>query len=212
MHKITVIGAGPGAAQYLTLYALDKVKTCDVVIGTKEQLLSINTNSSQIVYEQNKIEKIFDLIKTHEGQEIAVMVTGDPGIYSLAQKIGDKFGKEAIKELIPGISSIQLAFAKIKESWLNVSVFSYHGRKIENLDKVLETSKAVILCDRHNNSKEILRLLLNLGLLKQHPDIYVCQDLSYETEKVIRIAAKEDIEHITAARREMIVIINYNNR
>jgi len=207
MHKISVISAGPGGKGYITLNAREKVKSCDVVIGTGIQLASVETVSSQIVYEESSIDKILDLIAEHEGSRIGVLVTGDAGVYSLAQKIIQRFGKDAVEEIVPGVSSIQLAFARIKEPWLNVQVFSYHGRPLERLEDILTHERVAVLCDREHNSRVILSGLERIGLFEREREIYICQDLSMESERVVEIRSPEDIEGIEPARREIILIL-----
>jgi len=45
-------------------------------------------------------------------QRIAVLVTGDPGLFSLAKPVIERFGRTRCR-VIPGVSSVQTAFARI---------------------------------------------------------------------------------------------------
>ncbi|WP_420267041.1 precorrin-6y C5,15-methyltransferase (decarboxylating) subunit CbiE [Candidatus Magnetominusculus dajiuhuensis] len=206
MYKITVISAGPGGAEYMTYAAVKRARACDILIGTRGQLAALDIAPSDNAIEENRIEEIINLIQRHEDRDVGVLVTGDAGIFSLSQTICDRFGKASVLEVIPGVSSIQAAFAKIKESWLDVRVFSFHGRQIEGAEECLQCPKAVILCDKQNTARAILNALLPLGLFSMERDIYVCQNLTRDGEKIIEIKHPDAIETIMSAGKELIVI------
>ena len=57
------------------------------------------------------------LIEANLGRKrIAVVAGGDPLFYGVARYLCDRLGKERF-EVLPHVSSMQLAFARIKESW-----------------------------------------------------------------------------------------------
>lgn len=208
MGWIVVVSGGPGGPEYITEIARKRAQQAEVVIGSKAQIEAIKPAPGQKVYIETGIDRIMELIEQHRGRDTAVVVTGDAGIYSLCQKIVDRFGKEAVKEVVPGVSSLQVAFARIKEPWLNVRVFSYHGRPLEGLEDVLKNERVAILCDREHNSKVILERLIDYGLFDASRRIYVCQELTLPEEKVIEIGSTEDVEMIEAKGREIVVILS----
>ncbi|MBF0318343.1 MAG: precorrin-6y C5,15-methyltransferase (decarboxylating) subunit CbiE [Nitrospirae bacterium] len=208
MYKITVISAGPGAAEHMTYAAVKRARACDMLIGTKGQLAALDIAPSEHAIEENRIEEILNLIERYEGRDIGVLVTGDAGIFSLSQKICDRFGKDSVLEVIPGVSSVQAAFAKIKESWLDVRVFSFHGRQIEGAEEVLKCPKAVVLCDKQNTSRVILEAMLPLGLFNRERDVYVCQNLAREGEQIIGIRHPGTIKTIAPTGKELILILS----
>lgn len=207
MHKILVISAGPGGKEYMTDLARTKVKECEVIIGSAEQLEAVEVLDDQIVHEEWGVENIMNIVQKHEGKKVGVLVVGDAGVYSLAQRFAERFGRDAIEEVIPGVSSIQVAFARIKEPWLNMQVFSYRKKTTDDIDEVLAYERSVILCDREHNSKMILSALRDAGLFKQKRRVYVFQDLTFDTESVIKIEKPADIEGIDVKRREIVLTI-----
>jgi cobalt-precorrin-7 (C5)-methyltransferase len=208
MGWIVIISGGPGGPEYITTSAKNRAQRCEVLVGSKNQLMAIEPVSGQEIYEETDVERIMEIIEKHKDREVGVVVTGDAGIYSLAQRIIERFGKESVKEIIPGVSSLQVAFAMIKEPWLNVRVFSYHGRPIEGLDDILTYNRVAILCDREHNSKVILEELIKHGLFEKRRDIYVCQELTLPEERIIRIKSTKDIEAIVPKRREIVIIVS----
>ncbi|NOX21180.1 MAG: precorrin-6y C5,15-methyltransferase (decarboxylating) subunit CbiE [Nitrospirae bacterium] len=208
MGWIVVVSGGPGGPEYITEIARKKAQQAEVVIGSKAQIEAVKPEPKQKVYIETGIDGIMELINQHRNKDTAVIVTGDAGIYSLCQRIIDRFGKVAVKEVVPGISSLQVAFARIKEPWLNVRVFSFHGRPLEGLEDVLKHERVAILCDREHNSKVILRKLMDYGLFDGKREIYVCQELTLPEERIIKIGSIEDVELIEVKGREIVVILS----
>ncbi|KJU84359.1 precorrin-6y C5,15-methyltransferase (decarboxylating), CbiE subunit [Candidatus Magnetobacterium bavaricum] len=207
MHRITVISSGPGSADFMTLLAHRKASASEVLIGMQLQLSAVDTSACTCVYEESSINEILKLIEKHEGQEVGVLVTGDAGIFSLTQKISALFGKDAIKEVIPGVSSIQTGFARLKESWANVRVFSFHGREICGLDEVLAADRAAVLCDKVNNASELLRRMDALGLFQDNRRVFVCENLTLEDERVTEIANIDELKGLRGWTRQIVLLI-----
>ncbi len=212
MRKIRIISAGPGGRGYVTAVAREKARECDVLIGTEDQIAAVGTAPGQDVYRESSIEAIMGLLEEERGRLAGVLVTGDAGIFSLAQKIIERFGKEAVEEIIPGVSSLQVAFARVKEPWLNVRVFSFHGRPLEGLEDILRHDRAAVLCDREHNAKAVLSALCRCGLFDAGRDVYVCRDLTTDDEEVSEVRGPGDIGKLKAGRREIVLLLRRRER
>ena len=68
-------------------------------------------------------------IETHRaaGRRVAVLVSGDPGLFSLARCVAERFGRANCR-FLPGISSVQLAFARLGLDWSDARILSAHAR------------------------------------------------------------------------------------
>ena len=65
----------------------------------------------------------------HEaGQRVVVLVSGDPGLFSLGRNIVERFGRENC-EVIAAVSSVQVAFARLGLDWGDARIVSAHGRR-----------------------------------------------------------------------------------
>ncbi|OWZ82977.1 precorrin-6y C5,15-methyltransferase (decarboxylating) subunit CbiE [Natranaerobius trueperi] len=144
MGKIVVVGMGPGTLDYIIPKAKQYILNADLLVGTKNQF-NLVEKIDPIKGEQfdikDGIDSSFEKIKKSldENKRVTVMVSGDPGFYSLFSLIKRTFPNEDIL-VIPGISSLQLAMARICESWEDVRSLSLHGRK-HNLTKLLKLIK-----------------------------------------------------------------------
>ena len=130
MEKIFIVGIGPGAKEYLLPVALRRITEADCLIGARRALDLFPEFKKEKVCFDSRMNRVIPYLKKYrKDKKIAVLVSGDPGLYSLAQTIARNFPKDEY-EVIPGISSLQLAFARIGESWQDAGIISLHGRKI----------------------------------------------------------------------------------
>jgi len=191
MGKIFVIGVGPGSEKYLTKAAIDTVKNekIDMIIGGKNALnlfKNVKKNKKTI---GKDINKILDFIEKNKTKNIAVLTSGDPGLFSILKPVlaSASFSKNDI-EIIPGISSAQLAFAEIKETWEDTEFISLHGR--ENISELikkaknLKKGKLIIFADEKTKPDNIAKVLLNANVEKNAFKVFVCENLGLKNEKI----------------------------
>ncbi len=184
-NKITIVGCGPGSKKYLTGYALQQINNADVLIGSR-RLLSLFSDSDADTYILNNNYKLLitRIVSLRKSKRVVVLVSGDPGFFSYGKLILNKVGIENC-EVIPGISSVQLAFARIGRSWNDACFMSLHGRTgrlASVIKKIKENDKVAVLTDNSNNVRVIARRLLEEGLKDRK--IFVCENLSLENERI----------------------------
>ena len=125
---------------------------------------------------------VMDFIREKlHGNDVVVMVSGDPGFYSLLSALKMNFSEEQLK-VIPGISSVQLAFARISEVWQDAELISMHGRHASDEDLQYHPQKKLgILTDHEHNPSFIAQVLLDHGwpLVSK---VWLGEGLSYEYE------------------------------
>ncbi len=185
LNKITIVGCGPGSKKYITGYAKQRIKKAEVIIGSRRLLeLFSDVEAEKFVINKNYKLLITRIISLSRSNNVVILVSGDPGFFSYAKLIIDKVGVENC-EVIPGISSVQLAFASIGKTWNDACFVSLHGRKAEIstlIKKVKGHSKVAVLTDNTNNLKLIANGLLNEGLKDRK--IYICENLSLDKERI----------------------------
>ena len=128
---------------------------------------------------------MLEFIRTSLSEDdVVVMVSGDPGYYSLLDALRRTFPIDRI-EVVPGISSLQLAFARLALPWHGARLLSFHGR--EPLPAELTYAPAAVLgmlTDGKNNSQTIAARLLQHGW-HGADHMYICTRLSYEDERIV---------------------------
>lgn len=204
-HRIAIVGCGPGHETYVTPAAVRAIERAGVLVGPKRLLDLFPAGPSERIALGSNIDAALDIVaeKRHT-HDVAVLVSGDPGIFSLAKRVVDRFGRDSC-DIVPGVSSIQVAFARIGVDWTDARIISAHK---ENPDSTMWTSirdedKIAILAGRSNALKWIASAAAGLG---NDRHIFVCEDLTLETESIREVRA-QDLADLDLGTRTIVLII-----
>ncbi|MEG1641851.1 MAG: precorrin-6y C5,15-methyltransferase (decarboxylating) subunit CbiE [Synergistaceae bacterium] len=182
-NNIWVLGAGPGDPSYVTPIVTSILKNAHCVVVAKRHL-SLAKNHKNIIYLENFDDTTKSIIKEIEIGDVAVLVSGDPGIYSLLQYLKSKFPSEQIK-ILPGISSLQTLAAAAKETWNDSVILSGHGKEIKNskiLDTIDKNRSTYFFCGKDKNPKWLCKLLAENEF--NNIKVTIGENLSYPNEKI----------------------------
>lgn len=187
---IKVVGVGPGSKDYVLPLAKREIENAKILIGGK-RILTDYANENQEIFPITKdIEKVINFIKQNVAKDIVLTVSGDPGYYSLLDAIRENFPQNLI-EVIPGISSLQVAFARLNLPWHNAKFLSFHGRIPKDEDLTFNKEKILgLLTDGIYNSKKIAEVLENFSWNKK-ANFIVFERLSYDDEKITKMTLEE---------------------
>ena len=196
MSKLFIVGIGPGSKDYLTEKAKNIVKSADVTIGSWRAINVFDDIGEVIGLDvkdlQEKLENAVDLAKN--GKKVCVLSTGDPGfsgVLKTIKKIAENknFDQNSI-EVIPGISSLQLAAAKNRISWDEANIMTFHGREnISDILNVIDNGLPTIALPS-KSVKDMAKFLLDNGV-DENRKVTICEKLSYPKEKIITTSLKE---------------------
>ena len=181
-RKVHIIGVAPEGS--LLPEARRLLNQAEMVFGGKRLLGMFPSLSGEKVVIKNNLAEVAALIKKNLGRkQMVVLASGDPNFYGIASYLVAKLGKNAV-EIIPNVSAMQLAFARIKESWEDAVFVSVHSRPIVDIVGVVgSNAKLGIFTDDKHTPAAIARVLLEHGVDGYRA--YVCQDLGGKEEKVI---------------------------
>ena len=121
MNPISIVGAGPGAIDLMTIRAQQRLKTADVLVWT-DSLIPIQITSlvkddcEKIKTSSLTLEEIIQvLIERHnEGKKVVRLHDGDPSLYGAISEQICRLNDEGIKvEIIPGVSAFQATAATL---------------------------------------------------------------------------------------------------
>ena len=190
MNKICVVGLGPGNLDFLTGAGRKAIETCEVVIGGSRQLEELDELISKDCekYILGKLSEVVDFIRSREGKDITVVVSGDTGFYSLLPFLKRNFRDEELK-IIPGISSYQYLFSRIGECWQNYTLASVHGRDFDYIEGLKNGIGVVLLTDEKNTPYNIAKNIYQSGI--EDIEIVIGERLSYPDEKITKLAVSE---------------------
>jgi cobalt-precorrin-7 (C5)-methyltransferase len=205
--KAFLIGVGPGSPTYLTDMAKDAIRKSRYIVGYRYTLLTIediiDRNKQQVFEVTMKTqEQIYQDVykKMKEGEYCTVPFTGDVNFSEseVVDRLLEIFGDDNV-EVIPGISSIQVAAAKARVPIDKAFVVTFHvtgeiEQKKKELLEAVKQGRSVILLPRpwpsdlakHFMQPEIAKFLRLNGVDTTKLKAWVFENLTTEKETTFR--------------------------
>ncbi|ADO77659.1 precorrin-6y C5,15-methyltransferase (decarboxylating) subunit CbiE [Halanaerobium praevalens] len=211
MNKVYVLGIGPGNGDYLLKKSEKIIYQMDVLIGGQRALDLFPDLEVEKIKIKTPLKDIKNyILNNYQKQKIAVLVSGDPGLYSLLNYLRRELDAR-ILEVIPGISALQLAAAKIKINWNDLQITSLHGKdnKAKLLQLLQKNNKVGFFTDNKFPPNKIAEYLLENGVNDQ--EIFVFENLSYQSEKITAGTAVE-IKEKKFSKLTVMIILAKNER
>jgi cobalt-precorrin-7 (C5)-methyltransferase len=201
--SLIIAGCGPGSPDYLTSAVRNAVEQAEVLVGASRLLELFPGHRAEKIIVGSDIDKVLDEIDSRRSRRIVVLVTGDPGLCSLAAPILKRFGRSAC-EIIPGVSSVQAAFAAIGMDWLDARIIDAHGENPRLRPASLtKEGKIAIFAGRKEAIDWITEMINAIGKGRR---IYLCENLTLHDENVRQIEPRE-LEKVEASSRSIVLII-----
>lgn len=182
---IYIVGLGPGSKECMILKAITVLKNCEVIIGFKRALESVDFVKTKKI-EAKSLKDILDFININKDIKISIIASGDPLFYGISDYIRKNYNGNI--EIIPGISSFQYLMAKLNKSWQHSYFGSLHGRKEDFIDKVKTNKVSIWLTDKINSPNVICT---KLEEEKIQVRVYIGENLSYKDERILDGMPKE---------------------
>ena len=188
-HKITIIGCGPGALDHLTPAAQQAIADAEVLVGAPRLLKTFAPANAERIIVGANIGKVLREIAARVGRKkLAVLVSGDPGLASLATPVIKRFGLASCR-VIPGVSSVQTAFARVGVDWLDAHIVSAHDYTPGVRPAALaRAEKIAVLAGNEKTNAWVVALASHLVRTHQ---AFVCENLTLPDESVRRVKASE---------------------
>ena len=192
MSKLYLVGTGPGSSEYLTKAALKAAESVDVLVGSQRALdLFPGFVGDTLVLKARNMDEMMkkSISLVDEGKNVAILSTGDPGFSGVLKPILNLRDDLDI-EVIPGISSLQLAAARLQLPWDQVNLLTLHGKgNSQAILDYLDNEKPTIVLPDFRVDK-LAQFLLENGIQPERK-VAVCERLSYPDEKLFKGNLKE---------------------
>ena len=194
-NKIIIAGIGPGSVDYISPAALQAIKSAKVLVGSKRALSYFAAEDQKSCPITGDILAAVCFIRDElVANDVVVMVSGDPGYYSMLDTLRREFSLNQL-EVIPSISAMQLAFARLALPWHHATLLSFHGRRPNDEDLKFAEGKILgMLTDGEYNSHTIPEILSSNGWSGESK-LTICARLSYEDERIIETSLSNATKH-----------------
>ena len=152
-----------------------------------------NTKKEKLFFASRSDNKLINWLKSQK-TDVILFSRGDPLWFGIGRILLENFSKEELS-FYPSNTCAQLAFSKLKISWQEAIYVSIHGRDSTKLIEALKSkpSSLAIITDSNNNGLEIIQNnLLELNLNNLY-DLWICEEIGFENEKIRKFNPKEKL-------------------
>jgi precorrin-6Y C5,15-methyltransferase (decarboxylating) len=201
--KIHIVGLGPDGFPGLTTRARELLLAADVVVGSDQALGLLPANLTGRLSVGPEPNEVVRAVEANPGKKVAVVASGDPLFYGVARYLCDRLGKDRF-EVLPHVSSMQLAFARLKESWEEAYLTNLANHPLEEVLDRIRTAETVGLFTTEEDSPPVVaRELLARGI--DYFRAYVCENLGGPDERVTQ-GELNDIREMEFAPLNVLVL------
>jgi precorrin-6Y C5,15-methyltransferase (decarboxylating) len=181
--KVYIVGIGSDGVAGLTARARDLLAAADLVLGSESTLDLLGELRAERVVVGPDLNETVRVIESNLGRKrLAVVAGGDPLFYGIARYLCDRLGKERF-EVLPHVSSMQMAFARVKESWDEAYLTNLATHPLEEvLDRIRVAETVGLFTSEEEGPPRVVRELLARGL--DYFRAYVCENLGGPDERV----------------------------
>lgn len=201
--RIHIIGIGEDGLSGLTAAARKLVEEADLLLGEPHALdLAPDTGQTRVALGAN-IEDAVARLQAASAKRVVVLVMGDPLFYGVARYLCDKMGKDRF-EVVPHVSAMQTAFARVKESWEEAFLTNLATHGLESvLEQIRCAEKVGLFTSESCPPALVARTLLDHGI--DYFTAYVCENLGAPDERVTQGELAEIAEQEFSAMNVMIL-------
>jgi precorrin-6B C5,15-methyltransferase / cobalt-precorrin-6B C5,C15-methyltransferase len=202
--KITIIGIGDDGFEGLTRHALDLIQRAGTLFGPANLLNKVPPGSFLPVVLSADLDLAAQSIAAHTNGPLVMLASGDPLFYGVARYLCDRLGKDRF-EVVPHVSSMQLAFARVKESWDEAYLSNLASQNLTHvISRIRSAEKVGLFTTDENPPSRISQALLDQGV--DYFTAYICENLGSPDERVTRGTITEIAKQTFSPLNVMILI------
>ncbi|TAJ18663.1 MAG: precorrin-6y C5,15-methyltransferase (decarboxylating) subunit CbiE [Dehalococcoidia bacterium] len=182
--RITVVGIGDDGPAGLGDHARDAIASAEVLCGGTRHLAMFPDHPARKVDLSTDFAGALRLLEAESSGRQVVLASGDPMLFGIGATLVARLGAGRV-EILPHVSSVQVAFARLCEPMRDVVTLSAHGRELRPvLARAMGCARAAILLDDHNDACTVAGALLDAGM--EDAEAAVCSHLDGERERIVR--------------------------
>jgi precorrin-6Y C5,15-methyltransferase (decarboxylating) len=203
-EKVHIVGIGDDGVEGMTAQARRLVEAADVLVGPESCATLVPAAIRGRLVSAANLEELVERIEAAGAKRVVVLASGDPLFYGTARYVCSKLGKDRF-EVVPHVSSMQLAFARVKESWEDAFLANLSGQSIERVvDRVRSSETAGLFTSDQWPAPAVARALLDEGI--DYFQAYVCENLGAPDERVTQGSLADIAKDSFATPNVMILV------
>jgi len=183
--KINIVGIGDDGLDGLTRQARSVIDSAEVIVGNRGLIDNFAIHAiphAKRVIVSGGLDELVETLQAHADQRVVLVTGGDPLFYGIARFLAETLGKDRF-EVIPHVSSMQLAFARVKESWDDAYLTNLATQSLDRVVDSIRTADRVGLFTTDAISPSVVASAL-LDRRIDYFTAYVCENLGTPDETV----------------------------
>jgi precorrin-6Y C5,15-methyltransferase (decarboxylating) len=183
-QKVYIVGIGDDGVEGLAARSQQLLREAELLIGADRALRAIPASQAQRIEIGVDLEAIIERIDKSPAQKVVILASGDPLFYGTARYLTDRLGKDRF-EVLPHVSSMQLAFARVKETWDEAYLTNLATQSLDVAVEKIRTAEKVGIFTTEQHSPAVVAQAL-LARKIDYFSAYVCENLGAPDERVMQ--------------------------
>jgi len=189
--RVHIVGIGDDGLEGLTGQARQLISNAEVLIGNAGLLRAIPIGPSDRRTTSGSLDSLRETLQGLGDKQAVLLASGDPLFYGIAQYLTDTIDKDRF-EVVPHVSSMQLAFARVKENWDDAYLSNLATSSLDRVvDGIRTSDRAGLFTTETITPAVVAETLLDRRI--DYFTVYVCENLGTPRETV----TKGDLESIS---------------
>jgi precorrin-6Y C5,15-methyltransferase (decarboxylating) len=203
-RKIHILGIGDDGTAGLTSNARQLIDEAELLLGAEYTLALVPQSKAERFALGSNLEQAVARLNAAAQQRAVVLASGDPLFYGTARYLCERIGKEHF-DVVPHVSSMQLAFARVKESWEEAYLTNLANHAIDAvLEKIRVAEKVGLFTSEAHTPARVAQALVDRKI--DYFSCYVCENLGSPDERVTQGELAEIAAHDFAPLNVMILV------
>ena len=203
-ESINIVGIGDDGIEGLTASTVAIIRQADLLVGPSEIIKKFQSDVGDVWDPGSDYEALSIRIDGSRDQKVVVLAAGDPLFYGTARFLCDRIGKDRIR-VIPNVSTMQLAFARVKENWDEAYLTDLGNQSIDLVVQKIRSAGRVGLFTTSENPPQLLAKAL-LAARVDYFTGYVCENLGSPDERVTSGTLAEIADQVFDSLNVMILV------
>ncbi|MCA9172863.1 MAG: precorrin-6y C5,15-methyltransferase (decarboxylating) subunit CbiE [Planctomycetales bacterium] len=209
--KIKIIGISDDGAAGLTEAARSELAAAELVLGEAGPLAAVEAicpGEKHVI--GGDLDKALEMLRAQQARRTVVLASGDPLFYGTARFLCQHLGKDRF-EVMPHVSSMQLAFARVKESWDDAYLANLASQPLDRvLERIRTSQKSGLFTTETMSPQHVARALLERQI--DYFQAYICENLGSPDECVTQTSLAELAEMPPFASLNVMVLVRDSDR
>ena len=222
MNRCTLIGILDDGWAGLSDTARNRLISADIVIGAGRTLELVRPQLPNVATKDmdGALTKVPEWAQTAltEGRAVAILATGDPLCHGIAAWLADRL--DAQLEILPNVSTLQLACARFRQPWQDIKITSCHSKDAGEwfvgatpahglylaLRAIALHPQVFLFTGPENNPARLARALLTAGYASDEVSLSVACRLQLADERCFPALSLDEAAAMTFPEPNVVLI------